>query len=200
MMGNEMPGGILYPVPTICDVLPAAAGAAGTACLRIAEDDWRQIEMVSRTLRDVARAELRAIRAIHEHHARRGSDGRLAGFETVHIRTDPLRPLPAPASLRQLLELLPAPDHRYDGVGFTGSAGAVAGSFAAAYGPLQIYGVAAGDDLLVAGLRRTARQASPSAGLVIALGRVMETFNTVVIDWCRCSAISTSSLAAYLAS
>jgi hypothetical protein len=202
------PSAILYSLPTICDSLPAAATAVETECLRMHEDDWRQIEMVSEALHDVVGAELRAIREIYEHHARRDTHRKLVGFERIHVRAQPGRPLPGPVSLRRLLGLFPAPDHRYGGVGFTTSSGAVAGSFAGIYGPIQLYGVADGDQLLVLGLRRIARGASytpqaepmPQAEPIIALGRAMETFGTVIIDWCQCSIINASSLADYLAS
>jgi len=47
--------------------------------------------------------------------------------------------------------MFPAADHHYGGVGFTGSPGIVAGSFAAGYGPVTLYGVADGDHIEVLG-------------------------------------------------
>jgi hypothetical protein len=138
-VGQVPAADILYSLPTICDALPGTVGSgAGIDCLRISEDDWRQIELVSVGLRDVVDAELHAIHAIYAEHGRRNSSGGLVGFAKIHIRTRPDRPLLGPLPRRQLLHMLPAADHHYDGVGFTGSPGVVVGSFAARYGPIQL--------------------------------------------------------------
>jgi hypothetical protein len=109
------------------------------------EHDWRQIEMISLSLRNVAAAELRAIRALYDDHARRDTSGGLTGFTVIHVRTHLGRPLPGTLPRQQLLDVLPAADHDYRGVGFTGSDGVVAGSLAAAYGTVQLYGISDGD-------------------------------------------------------
>lgn len=189
---------IRYSLPTICDVLPAAAGTAGSGCLLMHEDDWRQIEMVSLSLLDVAAAELRAIRAVYDNHAQRDASGRLTGFTAIHVRARPERPLPGPLSRQRLTSMLPAPDHEYGGVGFTGTAGVVAGSFAAAYGSVQLYGISDGDHLAVLGLRRLASGTAPP-GLTTALRQVMDILAVAIIDWCRCAVIDAGSLPGYLA-
>jgi hypothetical protein len=193
------PADILYSLPTICDVLPASAGGAGIDRLQFHEDDWRQVEMVSRNLLDVVAGELQAIRGVYEGHARRDASGSLIGFEKIHVRTRPDSPLPGPPARRQLQGMFPAADYHYGGVGFTGSPGIVAGSFAAGYGPVTLYGVADGDHIEVLGLRRLVPGVSPSPAVVTALRQAMDAFNVVIVDWCRCSIIDASSVADYLA-
>ena len=146
--------------------LPAVAGGAAAECLEIHEDDWRQIEMVSVSLREVALAELRAIRVIHQRHARRTADGLLAGFDAIHVRAQPSRPLPAPLPRHQLLVMLPPADLEYGGVAFAGRPGAVDSSSAAAFGPVQIYGLADGDAIQFLCLRGPVPSPGPRPDLV----------------------------------
>jgi hypothetical protein len=192
------PGDILYSLPTICDAVPAMADAGITAAhLEIHEDDWRQLEMISAGLRDVALAELRAIRAIREEHARRNADGQLAGFDAIHVRAQPARPLPVPLPQR-LLSMLPRADHEYGGVAFTGMPGAAAGSFAAAFGPVQLYGLADGDAIQVLCLHGPVPPPGPPPDLISGLQHAMRAFSIVLVDWCQCSIIEPASLRDYL--
>jgi hypothetical protein len=193
------PGNILYSLPTICHALPAVARAGTTAArLEIHEDDWRQIEMVSAGLRDVVLAELRAIRSIHDEHARRNADGRLAGFDAVHIRQRPARPLSIPLARNQLLSMLPPADSEYGGVAFTGMPGVAAGSFAAAFGQVQLYGLADGNAIQILCLGGTIPPPGPRPDLIRGLQHAMRAFSIVLVDWCRCSIIEPASLGDYL--
>jgi hypothetical protein len=197
-IGRFPPGDILYSLPTICDALPAVAAGATADRLEIHEDDWRQIEMVSAGLREVALAELRAIRAIHQTHARRTADGQLAGFDAIHVRAQPSRPLPIPLPRHQLLTMLPPADHEYSGVAFAGTPGAAGGSFAAAFGPVQLYGLADGDAIQILCLRGPVPPPGPRPDLIGGLQDAMRAFSIVLVDWCRCSIIEPASLGGYL--
>lgn len=192
------PRDILYSLPTICDVLPATAAGAAADCLEIHEDDWRQVEMISASLREVALAELRAIGAIRETHARRTADGRLTGFDAIHVRVQPSRPLAVPLPRHQLLAMLPPADHEYGGVAFAGTPGAADGSFAAAFGPVQLYGLADGDAIQILCLRGPVPPPGPRPDLISGLQDVMRAFSIVLVDWCRCSIIEPASLGSYL--
>jgi hypothetical protein len=194
------PGDILYSLPTICDVLPSAAPAElGADLFEVHEDDWRQAEMVSADLRDVVDAELRAIRAIHQDHARRDAAGHLTGFEAIHVRTRPARPLPTPLPRQRMLSLLPPADCQYAGVTFTGSAGAVAGSFAVAVGPVSLYGLADGDAVHVLCVRADPTPATElPPDLIRGLGQIMQEFDVSIVDWPRCSIIEPATLRDYL--
>lgn len=193
------PGDILYSLPSICDALPAVAGAdKAAACLEMHEDDWRQTEMVSADQRDVVLAELRAIRAIHDEHARRNADGQLTGFDAIHVRAQPARPLSIAVPRQQLLSLLPPADHEYGSVAFTGNPGAAAGSFAAAFGPVELYGLAEGDAIQILCLRRLVTPPGPRPDLLQGLQHAMRAFSIVLVDWCQCSITEPASLGDYL--
>jgi hypothetical protein len=193
------PRDILFSLPSICDVLPPSADTSREGVFEIHEDDWRQVEMIAGSLSGVIQSELDAIRVICEEHARRASDGRITGFGAIHTRSQPARPLPGPLSLRQVLSMLPRPNREYTGVAFKGSAGVAVGSFAVAFGPVSLYGLADGDAIEVLCLDAQAvPDATPSPGLIPGLQEVMRGFDLVIVDWCRRSVIGPASVAAYI--
>lgn len=190
---------VLFSLPTICDVLPSAAGSSiGADAFEIHEDDWRQVEMIAGSLSDVIQSELRAIRVIYEEHARHASDSGIIGFGSVHVRSQPARPLPQPMPLRRVLSMLPQPSRQYAGVAFKGTSGVVSGSFAVAFGPVNLYGLAQGDAIEVLCLDvRTVPDAGPP-GLIPGLQEVTGVFDLVIVDWCRRSVVGPTSVAEYL--
>ncbi|MEV5753542.1 hypothetical protein AB0L00_37465 [Actinoallomurus sp. NPDC052308] len=194
------PSDILYSMPTLYDPLPPPGGQAhdGVA-FEIHEDTWRQVEMISAELDDQIAAELLAVRRIYDEHARRDEHGRLYGFEAIHVRTGPTRPLPQPVSLERLSSILSPIDHRYAGVGYRATAGLIADSFAFAVGPFVLYGLAEGDlatTLCVAVERPEAPERLTA--LTDALDDAMRSFDLRLVDWCRCAAVTADSIADYL--
>jgi hypothetical protein len=190
---------ILFSLPSICDELPSVAGTRGGGdAFEIHEDDWRQVEMVAGSLSGVIQSELRAIQAIYQERAHRASHGGIIGFSDIHVRSQPVRPLPEPLSLRRVLGMLPRPSRQYAGVAFKGTAGVAAGSFAAAFGRVNLYGLADGDAINVLCLDGRAAPDAGSPGLIPALQEVVRVFDLVIVDWCRCSVIGPDSVAGYL--
>lgn len=191
---------ILFSLPTICDVLPSTGGTCSRAdALEIHEDDWRQVEVIADSLSGVVSSEMHAIRAIHEEHARHASDGGIVGFDAIHVRSQPAKPLADPVPLRRVMAMFPPPSRQYAGVAFRGTTGIAVNSFAIAFGPDNLYGVADGDAIEVLCLDlRAIPDAAPPPDLVLGLRQVMEAFDLVIADWCRCSVIGPGSLAAYL--
>jgi hypothetical protein len=190
---------ILFSLPSICDALPSVAGTrSGADAFEIHEDDWRQVEMIAGSLSGVIQSELRAIRAIYEESARRSSDGAIIGFGSVHVRSQPARPLPDPLSLRRVLSMLPQPGRQYAGVAFKGTTGAAVGSFAMAFGSVSLYGLANGDAAEVLCLDGRAVSGAGPPDVVPGLQEVTRAFNLVIVDWCRCSVIGPDSVAEYL--
>lgn len=191
---------ILFSLPSICDELPPTDGTGSRAdAFEIHEDDWRQVEAIAGSLGDMVQSELRAIRLVCEEHARRAGDGGLIGFDTIHVRSQPARPLPDPLPLRRVLSMLPRPSRQYAGVAFKGAAGVALGSFAVAFAGLNVYGVADGDAieaLCLAG--RAVPEAGQAPDVIPGLREVMRAFDLVIVDWCRCSVIGPDSVAAYL--
>jgi hypothetical protein len=187
------PREILYSLPTICDTVPAVGPAPTQAeCLELHEDDWRQVELVSRSLALTVNAELDAIQRVYDRHGQRDAEGRFFGFREIHVRA--IVPLAEPVPWPRLRELLPAAQHEYAGVRLRGAAGVVTGSFAVG-GPLSWYGIAKRDLVSVIGLDlATAGGPVPAT----AIEPVLRAFDLVVVDWCRCAAIEPDGLSDYL--
>ena len=78
------------------------------------------------------------------------------------------------------------------------TAGVAVGSFAAAFGRVNLYGLADGDAIEVLCLDS---RAVPDAGppdLIPRLQEVIGVFDLVIVDWCRCSVIGPGAVAKYL--
>ncbi|MFC6021919.1 hypothetical protein ACFP2T_37880 [Plantactinospora solaniradicis] len=197
------PADVLYSLPTICAVLPSVADFPGSGDrVELHEDDWRQVELVSADLTDLVQTELRAVRQSYEQHARRDDDGRVYGFQGIHVRTQPIRPLSASVSRRRLLAALPPSARDRGGIGFRDQRGVVPSSFAVAVGRVLLYGLADGDAVAVLGLHALNAEPGPAPepqpGLVTGLERAMRSANLVLVDWCRATLVRPSSLSDYL--
>jgi hypothetical protein len=189
------PHDVLYSLPTICDALPVVGPApAPVDCLEFHEDGWRQVELVSRSQAATVNTELDAIQIVYEQHGIRDSDGRVIGFNKIHVR--PGDPLVESVSWQRLRGLFVPSSHAYGGVRFRGSAAVALGSFAFGVGPLVWYGLTARDNVTVLGLTFTAddRAISPEA-----IEPVLREFDLALVDWCRCAAIGPDRVADYLA-
>ncbi|MQA95292.1 MAG: hypothetical protein GEV11_11835 [Streptosporangiales bacterium] len=182
------PRDVRFSLPTICDVLPPATGTASVNTFVLHEDDWRQVELVSAALAEEIRGELRAVQEIVERHASTDAEGRPVGFDDIHVRRVPGAPLQGGIAARELWELLPRPEHVYDGVGFRGATGVAEGSFAGVLGPVVLYGLTAGGRVTVLGLTGQSGHAAHRAATEDAaagLERVLGAFRLYAVDWCR---------------
>jgi hypothetical protein len=172
---------ILYSLPTLCERLPeveALPGGGGEPplLLRMHEDHWRQVELVSRTHTALVHEELAAIERI-----RRECSG--PGFRDVHVRKQPSSPLVDCHVTTAILErALPAAEP-FDGVGFEAGqggapAGRVTGGFAYASGEVRVYGVSAEGVAMCLALDK----APPT--LPAALKGLLADHGLLLVDWC----------------
>ncbi|MEQ4304062.1 hypothetical protein ABNF97_22215 [Plantactinospora sp. B6F1] len=198
------PGGILYSLPTLCAALPAVAPApAGADRVELHEDDWRQVELVSADLADEVQAELRAVRRSFEQHARRDEHGRVYGFQGIHVRSQPVRPLSGPVSRSRLLGLLPPGARNRGGIGLRGQRGIVPSSFAVTVGRVLLYGLADNDALAVLAVLAVQGEPGPDTEpeprLAAALEQAMREADLLLVDWCRIALVAPASIGDYLA-
>jgi hypothetical protein len=172
------PRQILFSLPTLNDRLPDDGEPADGREAVLAEDDWRQVELVSAGLRAAVDEEIRAIAAIHQAH-RRGP-----GFDELHVRSRVERPLGSGLAADALHALdLGAPRAlRLDRHGHR-----VHGGFAHALAASDwlLYGVADGGVVAVLGLHPGAEP--PSDAAVQALEALAGRHGLIVVDWCRCA-------------
>jgi hypothetical protein len=197
------PQEILYSLPTICDALPPVGSEPASAdSLELHEDDWRQVELVSRSLAPAVDAELDAIRLIYTDHGSPDAEGRISAFHRLHVRS--IDSLAEPPHWPQLRDLLPTPARTYAGVRFRGSPTLVVDSFALGFGPLVCYGVVERDRVTVFGIHVTADgdgsvPADDSTGpTAAAVGAVLRAFDLTIVDWCRRIVADADHAAAYI--
>jgi hypothetical protein len=170
---------ILFSLPSICDRLAELGGGAlsGGECV-LAEDDWRQFELVSRQFADECDAEITAIRRIHEQ-ARAE-----VGWREIHVRRRPDPPIAAALSLDGLSRAFGGVVFR--GVTYRGTGSPIASgySFRGADG-LECYGVTDAGRVTVLGVVQEAVVPAPvrSAGALIEIARE---FDLDLVHWCRC--------------
>lgn len=177
---------ILFTLPSICDRIPAMGDSplAGDGCV-LAEDDWRQLEFVSRQFGAESDAEIAAIRRIHE------QERASVGWRTIHVRRCPDPPIISPLTRGRL-------EHGFGGLSFRGISFRGAGSpivsgysFRAAYG-LECYGVEEEGRVTVLGIVQDA-PASPPVQSADALAQIAREFGLDLVHWCRCARASPDS-------
>uniref|UniRef100_UPI00286B1D77 hypothetical protein n=1 Tax=Chamaesiphon sp. OTE_75_metabat_556 TaxID=2964692 RepID=UPI00286B1D77 len=95
------PSDILYSLPSICAVVPALNNRSLSGSeLTLAEDDWRQFELISDRLADKVDKEIAKIQRIQDN-AKAG-----VGWRELHIRKKPEIPIASNIALPHLASLL----------------------------------------------------------------------------------------------
>ncbi len=178
------PGNILFSLPSICDRLAAVGDGvlAGDECI-LAEDDWRQFELVSRQFAADIDAEIEAIRRIHEQESAR------VGWRNIHVRRRPDPPIAAPLT-HQHLNLAFGNRLTFRGLSYRGAGSPIVSgySFRAADG-LECYGVEEDGRVTVLGIVQDL-PASPPHQSAIDLAMIAREFDLDLVHWCRCARAS----------
>jgi hypothetical protein len=173
----------LFSLPSLCDRLAElGSGALSGDEYVLAEDDWRQFELVSRQFAGECDVEIAAIRRIHEE-ARAE-----VGWRDIHVRRRPDPPISAALSLEDL-------DRAFGGIVFRGVTYRDAGSLiASGYSfrgkdGLPCYGVAQAGRVAVLGVGQDRVVPAPvrSAEALIEIARQ---YYLHLVRWCRCARAS----------
>jgi hypothetical protein len=144
----------------------------GDADLILAEDDWRQFELVSRAFAGDSGAEIAAIRAIHE----KESAG--VGWRKIHARKRPDPPIASTLDREDI-------DEACGGVTFRGVCfenWPIAAGFSFSSGNLKCYGIDEDGRVSVLGIA----QVGAEDEAVEALAWLAHVFDLELIHWCRC--------------
>jgi len=172
------PGELLYSLPTISDdIAPSDGAMADGSETSLREDDWRQIECVSRALETEIDAELADIQAVHEN-AREG-----IGFRAIHVRRRIPEPLGAAAIGLADLERRfgrPSSDLRLHDSGRRIDGGLCYDLG----GGWTLYGLAGADGVAVLAVAPAGGAPAPSP--VEALAALCRDHGLLLVDWCRC--------------
>jgi hypothetical protein len=189
------PQDILYTLPTICDAIPALTPGTDRRdkqVFEIHEDDWQQVEFVSRSHQDAIDAQLAAIKRIYDEASSKSGD--FLTFKNIALRSALTAPISSEIPLAQLLSRFPA-STLYDGVSYPKEIGLVDGGFAFRLAGLTVYGQA------IAGFVQTlALHAGPGAiegipELMSVLAGIMSRYDLYLVDWCTMTVLAPEAAA-----
>ncbi len=186
---------IFFSLPTICDYIGAIipAETQGKQILEMHEDDWRQVELISKSLSSKIDSELSSITKIY-------SDQRNPSgfFQSLHVRSLIKESFVESCSLtlsRLKSELKSTTS--FDGIryytsgGPTGN-GLVENGFAfEGAGGLIAYGQVSNDVCTTIGI--TASHVDDPAQTATVLASLINDFDLVFVDWCRASTIESQA-------
>lgn len=177
------PSEVLYSLPSICGAIlefgdePLSGGE-----FVIAEDDWRQLEFVSRGLASEVEVEIARIRRILD------TAFQQVGWREIHVRSKPEIPIPRGPALCDLEDALDVVD-RSTGITVRGAQSKIADGFAFATEGPTIVGLAPKGRVQVLAIDRTSA-ASNDAKVVDRLASLAADRALDLVDWCRCARVA----------
>jgi hypothetical protein len=124
-------------IPTIENTFPAFENKTDTNNLTLIEDDWRQVEFISKGQKDLIDKALDSINYIFDHEMHHGKD--YSAFKKLHVRR--LITNPISISFDRLLELLGDNKREIAGISITGNDGQVKDGFFLSSNGMNYYGL-----------------------------------------------------------
>jgi hypothetical protein len=182
------PDNILYSLPSICDPIPAVNNRSVSGKeLMLAEDDWRQFELVSNQLADKVDKEIAKIQLIHEN----ATTG--VGWREIHIRTKPELPIVSNIALTHLANILKV-SAKSPGVTYHGSQSQIVDGYSFNLNDdFSVYGVAPNGKVQVIAFSQDSN-ISPNHNSIESIERLARKFNLDLVDWCRCVRVNPDCL------
>jgi hypothetical protein len=172
------PKGILFTLPSINDDPPKDGGPVDGSEFAVAEDDWRQLEFVHLSHREVIEEELLAISRIYEEH----SQG--FGFNDIHVRSRLVEPISEAQLTADALVSLGLEPMRL--LCFDGHVARIEGGFAY---PLSsdwtLYGVVTKS--YVETLAFAPTLGALAEAKAVAVEEFARKHELLLVDWCRCA-------------
>jgi hypothetical protein len=174
------PSDILYSLPSICAVVPAVTDRSLTGSeLTLAEDDWRQFELISHQLADKVDKEIAKIRSIHD----RATGG--GGWRELHLRKKPEIPIASNMALTYLASILKVPA-KSPGITYDGARSPITDGYSLTLNDdFSIYGVAPKGKIQVIAIGQDAN-IPPNDESIDHLHQLARKFNLDLVHWCRC--------------
>jgi hypothetical protein len=178
------PQNILYSLPSICDVVPGVnnKSLSGTE-LTIAEDDWRQFELISHKLADKVDTEIAKIQLIHE------TASVDVGWREMYVRTKPAIPIVNNIALTHLASILKV-STKSTGITYHGCQSPISDGYSFQLNDdFSIYGVAPSSKVQVIAIGQDFN-VSPNAESIDRLQQLARKFNLDLVHWCSCVRVS----------
>jgi hypothetical protein len=174
------PNDILYSLPSICAVVPELNNRMLSGSeLILAEDDWRQFELISNQLADKVDKEIVKIQRIREN----STDG--VGWREMYIRKKPEIPIVSNIALTYLANMLKV-STKSTGITYDGSQSPITDGYSLSLNDdFSIYGLAPKGKIQVIAIGQDANIA-PNQESIDLLQQLARKFNLDLVHWCRC--------------
>ena len=171
---------ILYSLPSIYKNFPDVNNRSLSGSeLTIAEDDWRQFELISNQLSEKVDKEIAKIQRIHEN----ATDG--VGWREMHIRKKPEIPIASNIALTYLASLLKV-SAKSAGITYDGSQSPINEGYSFTLNDdFSVYGIAPKGKVQVIAIGQDSN-ISPNARSIDLLQQLARKFNLDLVHWCRC--------------
>ena len=178
------PQQLLYSLPSICAVVPAVNNRSLSGNeLILAEDDWRQFELISNQFAAKIDKEIAKIQSIREHAA----DG--VGWREMHLRKKPEISIASNIALTYLANLLQSAP-KSPGITYDGAQSPIADGYSLTLNDdFAVYGLAPKGKIQVIAIGQDANIA-PTERSIDLLQQLARKFNLDLVHWCRCIRIS----------
>jgi hypothetical protein len=178
------PRDILYSLPSICNVVPDVNDRSLSGHeLTIAEDDWRQFELISHQLADRVDKEIAKIQRIHEH----ATEG--VGWREIHLRSKPEIPIVSNIALTHLATSLKVAV-KSAGIAYDGARSPIADGYSFALNDdFSVYGVAPHSKVQVIAIGQDSN-ISANDESIARLQQLARQLNLDLVHWCRCLRVS----------
>jgi hypothetical protein len=182
---------ILYTLPTICDEIPGIAKGTtkqGKNIFEMHEDDWRQIELVSRSYLEMINSQFSEIVRIFKDHGVRGD--KFLGFRDIYVRKGIKAPIQTRFALSELYAVFPASRSDYDGFAYRQGDGLIAGGFAFGIDALTVYGQQIDGLIKALGIQFSVGKVNDSISVAAYFETIMAVHNLCLVDWCGTIAVN----------
>ena len=177
------PSTLLFSLPSICDSIPGINDRpiSGDEFL-LAEDDWRQVELVSKDFSRDVDDEIVHIRKIHENASAK------VGWREIHVRSKIEFPIACSLGLADLANALTV-SSAPTGLAYHGAASGIADGFSFRADGLTIYGVAPNGNVQTIAFDQYS-DVSPASQSIELVKSLAQNLGLDLVYWCRCLRVS----------
>jgi hypothetical protein len=178
------PSDVLYSLPSICAVVPAVNDRSLLGSeLTLAEDDWRQFELISDRLADKVDKEIAKIQRVRDN----TQSG--IGWKEIHIRKKPEIPIASNIALPHLASLLKV-STKSPGIAYDGARSPIADGYSLTLNDdFAIYGIAPKGKAQVIAIGQDTN-IPPNDESIDLLQQLARKFNLDLVHWCRCQRVA----------
>ncbi len=175
---------ILFSLPTISDEIASISQILKTdqSVLEIHEDDWRQIEFVSKELIGTINSEIAEIRSVIE------SGMNKSGFEKCRVRQGLSSPLQE-IKFDVVASVFSQSMNTLDGVCYFQYPNLIADGFAFRSSDLSVYGLQSNGMVSVLGFSEISVGEDGLENLILKLQTLMTQHELLLVDWCRAQVV-----------